>query len=336
MSPGAREMYPDARAMFRGHSVAASDDLDHARHVLSDVFLPLDFSSPSASTSLRMSLNVVTLGRVTLGYLSLGDAVCIRTVEATNYHVDIPLTGRAVMRAGAREPVYGTTAAGAVFGPGLPADLDCDHEFTQLSVMLPHHELQFELEKLLGRGLDRPLDFTARLNLTSAASGPFVETLGMIDLASDQEMGPLQNPLAARRLEEVLMHSLLFSQPHNHTAALTAAPARPGPRAVSRAVEILRAGTAQPWTVSALAAEVSVSVRSLQEGFRASMDTTPTRYLNQLRLERAQEELARSAPGSVTVTEVAVRWGFTHMGRFAASYRRRFSEQPSDTLRRIR
>jgi AraC-like DNA-binding protein len=32
------------------------------------------------------------------------------------------------------------------------------------------------------------------------------------------------------------------------------------------------------------------------------------------------------------VSEIALRWGFGHFGRFAAEYRRRFGESPSQTL----
>ena len=56
-------------------------------------------------------------------------------------------------------------------------------------------------------------------------------------------------------------------------------------------------------------------------------------YLRRQRLERVREELLVAAPGAVNVTEVATRWGFTHLSRFAASYRAAFSENPSDTLR---
>ena len=36
----------------------------------------------------------------------------------------------------------------------------------------------------------------------------------------------------------------------------------------------------------------------------------------------------------VTVTQVAERWGFHHLGSFAVEYRKRWGEAPSETLRR--
>ena len=79
-----------------------------------------------------------------------------------------------------------------------------------------------------------------------------------------------------------------------------------------------------------------VSVRSLQAQFRHDLGQTPTAYVRNRRLERARADLADAAPGSgVTVTDVAARWGFTHFGRFAATYRARFGETPSHTLRSV-
>ena len=37
-----------------------------------------------------------------------------------------------------------------------------------------------------------------------------------------------------------------------------------------------------------------------------------------------------------TVTDIALRWGFRHLGRFAILYRRRYDESPSEILRRCR
>jgi AraC-like DNA-binding protein len=38
----------------------------------------------------------------------------------------------------------------------------------------------------------------------------------------------------------------------------------------------------------------------------------------------------------VSVSEVAFRWGFTHLGRFAGAYKERFGVPPSQTLRERR
>jgi AraC-like DNA-binding protein len=320
--------------VFSRHPVVSSRDLDVARRALSEVYLPMDFPSASASTSLDMSLNVIKVGRVTAGYLQFGDAMRIRTVEAANYHVDIPVAGRARMQAGSRDPVYGTPRTAAIFAPGLPVDLDCDDDFAQIALMLPKAGLQSELESLLGHGLRAPLEFSMALDLTSAPGGTVLQALRLIDAASGQEGGVLQHPLAAHRLEQVLMQTLLLAQPHNYSENLRATPPGAGTRSVSEAVDLMRARPDHAWTAAELAAASSTSVRSLQENFHRSLGTSPMRYLRDFRLEQVHNELVAAEPDAVTVTEVAARWGFVHLGRFAAAYRARYAERPSDTIRR--
>jgi AraC-like DNA-binding protein len=43
--------------------------------------------------------------------------------------------------------------------------------------------------------------------------------------------------------------------------------------------------------------------------------------------------LRAARPGEVTVAEVAAKWGFWHLGRFASTYRATFGELPSQSLR---
>jgi len=322
-----------AQEIFQSHKLASSADIDHARQVLSDAYLPLHFPSASPSTAVDLRLNVVKVGRVTAGYVRFGDAIRIHTVEATDYHVDIPVSGRAVMRAGARAPLYGSPQTARIFMPGYAADLDCDEEFSQLAVMIPRADLNLELEGLLGRSVTKPLEFSAEMGLVEGPGRTVLETLRFIDQVSNDASSMLRYPLASQRLEQVLIASLL-TQPHNYTDALTSPIAAAGPRPVARAVELLRAHPEHPWTVSELALRVSVSVRSLQEGFRRSMGTTPTAYLRELRLEQVHDELLHAEPGAVSVSDVAARWGITHFGRFAANYQRRFAEKPSETVRR--
>ncbi|CAN5227363.1 AraC family transcriptional regulator [soil metagenome] len=323
-----------AREVFRSHPRAESVDIDHARELLSDVYLPVTFPSPSTSTNVGLRLNALKVGRVTAGYLRFGDAIRIRTAEATNYHLDIPLTGRAVMGSGTHGPVYGTPQTAALFMPGRPADLDCDSQFSQIAVMIPRADMHLELENLLGHRAAKPLAFSPTLDLASGPGSAVLQTLLLIDQASNDPYGLLQHPLAAHRLEQLLIESLLLAQPHNYSDDLRSPAPPAGMRPIAHAVELLRATPEHAWTVSELADDVAVSVRSLQEGFRRLMNNTPMAYLREVRLERVHEELTVAEPGTVTVTEVAVRWGFIHFGRFAARYRSKFSERPSETLRR--
>jgi AraC-like DNA-binding protein len=52
-----------------------------------------------------------------------------------------------------------------------------------------------------------------------------------------------------------------------------------------------------------------------------------------VRLDAARAEL-READDDTRVADVARRWAFANLGRFAAQYRTRFGENPGDTLRR--
>ena len=53
------------------------------------------------------------------------------------------------------------------------------------------------------------------------------------------------------------------------------------------------------------------------------------------RRRHGHEDRAASDPARrPTVADVAYRWGFTHLGRFAQDYRTRYGESPSQTLHR--
>ena len=61
---------------------------------------------------------------------------------------------------------------------------------------------------------------------------------------------------------------------------------------------------------------------------------SPTQYVLLRRLKEVREALRDADPGSANVAEVAHRFGFTELGRFAGTYRTTFGETPSATLRR--
>lgn len=89
---------------------------------------------------------------------------------------------------------------------------------------------------------------------------------------------------------------------------------------------------AEELTVADIAEAVGVGVRALQEGFRRDLSTSPSAYLRDVRMKRADHELRLGDPASASVTQIDLRCGFVHLGRFSVEYRRRFGRSPSQTL----
>ena len=55
-------------------------------------------------------------------------------------------------------------------------------------------------------------------------------------------------------------------------------------------------------------------------------------YVRLARLKRVRQALSDGSAQSVT--EAALRWGVTHLGRLSGDYRVAFGETPSETLQR--
>lgn len=112
-------------------------------------------------------------------------------------------------------------------------------------------------------------------------------------------------------------------------------PSSPMPAAVRRVVDLIHAHAQEDVSIERLAQAAGLSSRGLHAAFRRELDTSPMEYLRQVRLDAAHARLRRAEPGDGTsVGAVAVEWGFSNAGRFAASYRERFGESPATTLRR--
>lgn len=75
------------------------------------------------------------------------------------------------------------------------------------------------------------------------------------------------------------------------------------------------------------------SRRSLELIFKQSVGMPPGRWFMNMRLNGALRDLLAPSP-KCRVADVAARWGFRHLPRFAEQYRRAFGELPSQTLNR--
>jgi AraC-like DNA-binding protein len=311
-----------------------TDDRDEAERIVTDLYLPNRLDLSEGSAALGMEMAGLRLRALTVGRLTYGRRVRLRTADAENFHVNITLRGRAVSRSGSGEPV--TTARGdaVVFPPGAPAEMSWSADCEQLCLMIPRACLESELEHLLGRSLRGRLAFDFTADLRSPLGRRWRSVLNLLADELDHPTDVGRHPLVGRHVEALVLDGLLLGQPHSHSDVMTRdRPVRLG-AAIRRAVELIEERPSEPWTTVRLATEVHLSTRALQEGFQRDLATTPMTYLRQTRLRRAREALEAADHNSTTVGAVAVGVGILHRGRFAAAYQGAFGESPSDTLNR--
>lgn len=87
-------------------------------------------------------------------------------------------------------------------------------------------------------------------------------------------------------------------------------------------------------TIVEICRHFNVSERTLQYAFLSYVDLSPLAYLRVCRLNKVRTALRQPASAETTVTEVATRFGFFHLGKFSRYYRLQFGEAPSRTLAR--
>jgi len=104
-------------------------------------------------------------------------------------------------------------------------------------------------------------------------------------------------------------------------------------QALKKASEYLNEFPNEPISVNALCQYADVSVRTLESAFKEYYGVTPKNYLKATRLNGVYKELREHKPKFTSITDIANKWGFWHMGQFAADYKRQFGVLPSATLR---
>jgi len=137
---------------------------------------------------------------------------------------------------------------------------------------------------------------------------------------------------AARALEQELIHALVTCLTAND-AHRSLATKRHHAEIMLRFEDALVAHVDRQPSVPALCADIGVPERTLQGCCVEFLGMSPSRYLRLRRLNMVRAVLRRADPTTVSVAEIARRYQFSDLGRFAAVYREIFGEMPSATLR---
>ncbi|MCX2721468.1 helix-turn-helix transcriptional regulator [Roseibium salinum] len=141
------------------------------------------------------------------------------------------------------------------------------------------------------------------------------------------------SPKAMTLMAEAVVRLVLEHGQHRFSGDLRKRLIHVVPRHVKKAIDFMHENMHRPIRLADIASAAGVSARTLQIGFKQFRETTPLIYLQQIRLQAVHRELS-SAENTLSIRDVALKWGFSHMGRFSAQYKAAFGASPSTTVNR--
>lgn len=101
--------------------------------------------------------------------------------------------------------------------------------------------------------------------------------------------------------------------------------------ALAEAIALMEANIAEPLSADDIARHAGVSRRQLERLFRRYLDTVPSRYYLQIRMEQAREKVCGSPE---SITEIALSCGFSSGAHFSNTYRNFYGLTPSEDRER--
>jgi AraC-like DNA-binding protein len=327
---------PLAAPLMQRHRIFHSQDAEETRTFLRGKEYQFDIA-PRQAKALDVQLNGRYTPGMYLGYVHYGRAPVefAPGLMRNDYWIQLPLRGQLEADVGGHSVICDPKRAAIA----SPAREKCrflsaaDSARIQLALTKP--ALLGHLTALLGEPPAAPPDFAPDLDLTAGYGQSLARYALMAAVDLDHDDSILLNPVTMRMFEQMIMTGLLLSHPHTYSEALRRHARPPAPRDIRRAIDYLEAHLDAPVTLADLVAASGVAGRTLLQHFRDTKGVSPIRYLRNVRFAKVREALLR-AEGGDSVTAIAMSWGFTHMGRFAVEYRKRFGESPSETLRQRR
>lgn len=321
----------DAPGWFRTRS------LEQAVQLCETAFHPYKLGLLGPADEFGFTQRRTQAGPITLADLSYNTDVSLGFGGGRDcYYIHIPLSGHLEWRYSGQELVS-TPALASIFGP--VADMTVIRwpgGTRHLGVKIDQPAVDTALERMLGRPLDAPIEFTAALPIHAGAVQSWVRQMLWMSGELAYPDNPMRHAAALDPLVESVIHSFLLMADHPYRELLVS-PAKPaGPPVVREAIDIIESSPQSSLTATLLASRCHVSVRTLQEGFRRHVNMTPMHYVQLVRLRRAHRDLRAAHPARATVASIAHRWRFGHLGRFSAAYKAMYGETPLQTLRATR
>ncbi|MEP4892536.1 MAG: AraC family transcriptional regulator [Aliiglaciecola sp.] len=309
----------------------SSKNVDETLKNVSNIFCPHQFELLEHARSLSVLVNEAKFAQSALVYISYGAAVRIQTEQLGScFLIQVPWKGQAEV---AIENVITQIKPGiaSVVSPDQAMNMRWSNDCSFFTVRLDREKVERTLSKLLGHELQEPLIFDSEFNLTTAEGKSWMNAVNFAKRQLELPLAPIVAAPLLQQIEDTLCLMLLQLPHHNYRHKLNAGRDNVTPRSVKRARDYIHDNIHLDISLEQLATVTGVVPSTLNKHFSHFIGQSPMRYVRGQKLA-AVHEVLRCSEEDINVTDVAIKYGFNHLGRFAHYYKLKFGERPSDTL----
>lgn len=313
-------------------------DLDEAKDFGSRVFCEHSLRVIGGGQDVDAEMCYKKIRGIGVGRMRYGANVVIEPGRLEHFAlIQIPIKGMEIVEHGGHT-VRSNHLVGTVVSPTLKLRMQHELGTEKLFVRIDREVLERHCRQHMGGDLRQPVEFNPKMPLDEPRYASWIRLMKWLfeecGQDSSHENAILESPLFAAQIEQMVIATLLLTQPHNYSERLVDDAPSIAPYFVKKAECFIEENAHEPLTIGEIVEHVGVSTRSLFSGFRKYRETTPMEYLKNVRMRRVRDDLMRATPNLTTVTKIATNWGFVHLGHFTCDYKRYFGESPSVTLGR--
>lgn len=315
------------------HHQAFSQDWDRIKEWSDNVYMPYTVTPIGSRLRPASDMYSATVGRIDVTRFCYGIPVTVGECSPEAGNILVLTT----IRGNGRHALGGGSSVNTGVGETFVADcsrtdyfVEFDEDHLQLNLTVPHQLVADHAQQWYGRVPDDRL-WQHKCSIGGRGSS-WLALMDYVVRAVAESPEALSRERLGARVQELITAQLLEEWAAQAGIALGAGIDSAEPVYVRAAEEYIDTFARSVPTASEIAAAVGVSVRALTAGFRRYRDTTPGQLLRERRLTGVRSELLFS--DGRTISDIANAWGYVNLGIFAAGYRKRFGELPSQTRSR--
>ena len=317
---------------------AVHHDLDSARAWMSKICGPhrLKASSPQR-IQFQHAGNVLKAMSTVIGYIEYGTDVTVNIDGGSalnSYSLSLPLNGEQELHS-KNGLLVSDSSQGLIVSPFENQELCIAGNCRKILVAITRSAMHQMLDELLQRPSQVPIVFDSRMDANFGASAAWWRMVKFLLQELDQVRNFFGQLSIASDIERALIKSLILSQPNNYSDELAAALGIRYPTYLLKAKQFILDHAHEDVCLENLECAAGVSRFTLYESFKKYYGLSPMSFLKRHRLEGVRRVLLEGH-SNLNVSAIAMEWGFNHLGRFSADYKKMFGEAPSQTVGRLR